>query len=815
MTEKCHEINMDNRCRICLNDGNSMMDIFIPEILMKIKEFTASISIIIDDNDNLPKNICHICLYKLDMCHEFKQQLLNSNKLLKNLLKRRDLSNAEKNTVVINSNDGEDLISDRDLTQLGNALPQIDCHPLEASTSAVTNNENLETETQSVFASTVMKNKVGNSSEGQQTKLSPMKTRQLGVRRTNEQRMASTQRWVARKRALLAATGENDSDTDSINSDATLKLLPLKRPRKSLHYIDNENNQFKSQSVQSELVMGDAIFVVTSTLCLSESPYFNQFSNNMKLSLSRKNNIVTHEQQNMDIINALQLRRINSSNKDLMYDRKFLERCLNIEVEGTELETLQRIQFELASFVESDIKKKLIDEDDLCEKTDKTDIKPQDSLQSLEEQLKMIVEKAIKKNLNRSQGIKCTKMNQTTEFHSNKTFSAAFIKAAMNSQIFQPKVVLNRLDLKFISFVENNKNMYKLTKQPLTDFSCFENQVSNNKSNNRNYESNAEILKTHNRSMKKLQRHNSEVTNLRNDNLLEKRHICGACGMSFNSKLQVEEHFIVHKKKQMLLQKSKKKMMRCKKCHQIVEADFVKTHICESLLSKHYFKCHKCNTIFRTKDLLLEHQKVYQTNSKVMNVSNVALKSPYSCFICDKKFTNDDLLKEHLQNHCNDVNEEHNTIGNDEKLYQCAICGHALDTEEKLENHVEQHLFDDADDNPSLITIVQTSNKKNSSKIQPDVIHSCFQCGEKFDTNVKLALHMQVHEEEEAIIKWQQDGFQTQNNYYTCTICDNPFYNKQELDDHLNLHNNASCTCILCDRPFLTLAELQSHVDTH
>ncbi|XP_008548677.1 uncharacterized protein LOC103572061 isoform X2 [Microplitis demolitor] len=792
MTEKRHEIKMDNRCRICLNDSNGMIDIFIPEILMKLKELTASISIIIEDNDNLPKNICHICLYKLDMCHEFKQQLLNSNKLLMDLLKRRDLSNVEQNTVVINMNDGEDLISDYDITQLDNASPQIDCQLLEASTSAVINNENFKNESQSIFASTMMKNKVGNTSEGQQTKLSPMKTRQLGVRRTNEQRMASTQRWVARKRALLAATGENDSDTDSVNSDATLKLLPLKKPRKSLHYIDNENNQFKSQSVQSELVMGDAIFVVTSTLCLSESPYFNQFSNNIKLSLNRKNNIVTHEQQNMDIINALQLRRINSSNKDLMYDRKFLERCLNIEVEGTELETLQRVQFELASFIESDIKKKLIDENDLCESTDKTDIKLQNSLQSLEQQLKIIIEKAIKKNLYRSQGIKCGTINQTTEFHSNKTFPAAFIKAAMNSQIFQPKVVLNRLDLKFNTFEENNKNMYKLSKQPLTDFSSSENQVSNNKSNDRNYETNTEILKTYNRSIKKLERHSSEVINLHNDNLFEKRHICGACGMSFNSKLQVEEHFIVHNKKQMLLQKSKKKMMRCKKCHQIVEADFVKTHICESLLSKHYFKCHKCKTVFLTKDLLLKHQKVHQINSK-----------------------DDDLLKEHLQNHCDDVSEEHNTIGNDEKMYQCAICGHALDTEDKLENHVEQHLFDDADDNPSLITIDQTSNTKNSNKIQPDLIHSCFQCDQKFDTNVKLALHMQVHEEEEAIIKWQQDGFQMQNNYYRCTICDNPFHNKQELDDHLNLHNNASCTCILCDRPFLTLAELQNHVDTH
>lgn len=38
---------MIDKCRICLSNSNSMIDIFRPEIFIKIKEFAASISIVV------------------------------------------------------------------------------------------------------------------------------------------------------------------------------------------------------------------------------------------------------------------------------------------------------------------------------------------------------------------------------------------------------------------------------------------------------------------------------------------------------------------------------------------------------------------------------------------------------------------------------------------------------------------------------------------------------------------------------------------------------------------------------------------------
>ncbi|CAD6208984.1 GSCOCG00010796001-RA-CDS [Cotesia congregata] len=799
MSENCIKNCMIDKCRICLSNSNSMIDMFRPEIFIKIKEFAASISTVIDNDNDLPKNICHICLYKLDMWDDFKQQLINSNQFLLNLSDSHELSILEKNSV----NNINNLTNDNDLMQLANESSQINSQPLKALNSEVASNKTNLNMLQSQFSLKTSKNETENSSEGKQTTELLIKTRYSGIRRTNEQRMASTQRWVARKRALLAATGENDSDTDSINSDATLKLSSLKKHRKSFNFSTNENHQFEPQSMQSELVMGDAMFIITSSLFLSELSNVNQLSNVLKLPSNHEgNNIVTHKQQNIDIMNALQLCRIESSNKYLMEDGKFVERCLNIEIEGTEFEKLQNLQFKLASFIDKDLKKKLINEKDCSEDMDSENIKCREPFQTLEQQLKVIVEKSVKKNLNKYQVMQCKTINK---FHHKKTFSTAFIKAAMKSKVFQPRVFLDRLDLNLIN-IENDRNSHKLPKH-LTNLNCYKNQVHN--VDERNNYCNGNDIKI----LKKL-KEKKESIDVNNDGLNDKRHVCRAHSGSFDRQLDVHRNFSIHKE-QVLSEKIVKKIMRCKECDESVEADLVETHICKSLLSKYHHKCNKCDIIFCTDSLLLNHKKIHEKDQKISKVFTTDLEKLYSCFICNKKFTDDEILKKHLQNYCDDANKEHGNMSTSMKMFQCAICGHTLSTEDKLEAHVEQHLLDDADNNSNLVNIIQANSIKESPGIQSDVKRSYLHSNNKFDTNVELALNIQTHDTKDKIIESLQDDFQMQNESRMCTICDLNFNNEQELLDHLNVHNNASCVCMLCDQPFLTLVELQKHVNSH
>lgn len=686
--------------------------------------------------------------------------------------------------------------------QLTHESLQINHQPLKTLISEIASNKTNLNELQSLFSLKTSKNEKEHTSEGKQTTLPLIKTRHSGIRRTNEQRMASTQRWVARKRALLAATGENDSDTDSINSDATLKLSSLKKHRNSFNFSKNENHQFEPQSMQSELVMGDAMFIITSNLFLSELSNVNQLSNVLKLPSNYEGNIVSHEQQNIDIMNALQLCRIESSNKCLMEDGKLVERCLNIEIEGTELEKLQNLQFKLASFIDKDLKKKLISEKDCIKDMDSENIKSRKPFQTLEQQLKVIVEKAVKKNLNNYQVIQCKTLNK---FHRKKTFSTAFIKAAMKSKVFQPRVFLDRLDLNLIN-IENNRNSHKLPKH-LTSLNCYKNRVLNVDERN-NYCNKNDI-----KILKKL-KEKDESIDVNNDGLNDKRHVCRARSVSFDSQLEVQRHCSIHKEEQVLSEKIVKKIMRCKVCDESVDPDLVETHICNSLLSKYHHKCDKCDIMFCTDSLLLNHKKIHEKDKKVSQVFTVDLENCDLCFICNKKFTSE-ILKKHLQKHCDDANKEHNNMSTSMKIFQCAICGHTLNTEDKLEAHVEQHLFDDADDNSNLVNIIQANSIQKSPEIQSDVKRSYLQSNNKYNTNVELALHIQTHDTKDKIIESLQDDFQMQNESRMCTICDLNFNHEQELLDHLNVHNNASCVCMLCDQPFLTLVELQKHVNSH
>jgi len=43
-------------------------------------------------DENLPKVVCHVCFYKLEMWHEFKERFIQSNKVLLEQLEISDAS---------------------------------------------------------------------------------------------------------------------------------------------------------------------------------------------------------------------------------------------------------------------------------------------------------------------------------------------------------------------------------------------------------------------------------------------------------------------------------------------------------------------------------------------------------------------------------------------------------------------------------------------------------------------------------------------------------------------------------------------------
>lgn len=339
------------------------------------------------------------------------------------------------------------------------------------------------------------------------------KYRQISRRgRTTERRKASTRRWVARKKALIAATG-NNSDTDSGVSDNQLSPVQKARAKsnadkeeekqkkvaRALKNLETDLNEYKKESdsdvkrilrsrrsnveetkpktpkpiakpkdtekskvkekdekenetekenmsapprtVKSELRIGDTTYIVTSTLAISEPAHFDKVFHD---------SVDQDKVENTDIIDAVQLKRVgpvSNSNKD----NQLLEKCLHIEIEGTEFEALQRVQVDLASFIEKDMKSTLFTDSGIV---DNIKSKLKGSYDNLDQQLKTIVVKAIKKNYEIS--MQNDNYDSKDEIIVSKSVSLEFAKAAMHSSVFQPKLILARLDISKVLYKINN-----------------------------------------------------------------------------------------------------------------------------------------------------------------------------------------------------------------------------------------------------------------------------------------------------------------------------------------------------------------------
>lgn len=236
MSGKPESSSMTERCRICLINHGCMTSLQSDRVEAKLKDLTKCTCIDIKCDENLPRVVCHVCLYKLDMWSEFKEQFIQSNKVL---LEQLEISETSDNAIKDSSKDEscttKDVERKRKSGEDNNSDTETKKSRIDISSSEITNTTNI-TDTGQIIIDTICissndnetdsskpKKNAKNGEEHTEVKIYsvPMRARLLPARRGKniERRKASTKRWVERKKALLAATGETVSDTDSIGSD--------------------------------------------------------------------------------------------------------------------------------------------------------------------------------------------------------------------------------------------------------------------------------------------------------------------------------------------------------------------------------------------------------------------------------------------------------------------------------------------------------------------------------------------------------------------------------------------------------------------
>ncbi|XP_051155565.1 uncharacterized protein LOC127278078 [Leptopilina boulardi] len=950
MPRKRKLLNLRERCRLCLTENGEMRDLFTEPYCLKLKDLSDCTSIEIKCEQNLPKNICHACIYKLESWNEFKERFMRSNRLLLTRLEVAD--NNEHSAILPKRKYNEQASSDENSLNENKKKNKVNnLSPLAMDSIFEDNNHSKEIDMKPSLSPVKKSTNFNTEKEIENNFSSPSKPsffpqyRQIARRgRTSERRRAYARRWDARKKALIAATG-NNTDTDSGASDNQLSPVQKARAKsnadkedekqkkiaRALKNLETNMNDFKKESdsdtkrvlrsrksigdevkvknrksidkvkdmdkskiketddretekenvsipprtVKSELKIGDSTYIVTSTLAVSEPAHFDKVFHDT---------VDQEKLENTDIIDAVQLKRISplsNVNKDK------IEKCLHIEIEGTEFEALQRVQVDLASFIEKDMKNKIFSDSNLL---DDLKDKYKGSYDNLDQQLKTIVVKAIKKNYETS--VQKNELDSRDDIEVSKSVSLEFIKAAMHSSVFQPKLTLDRLDVSNVPYkinnvevLQENAKLYKNLKEKITclqsiedtNISCedkrSEIEIVKKEKPKRIVKQKVETVECDTTTHQELQDlntmesfNNKDLTTPKGQNALKTfqkhglNHRCGICNRIFITKKDADEHMKYHQDPS---HKNREKLMRCKRCHEIVPARFVKSHICSE-----QHKCNYCGMSYVTEKSYLNHLKTHHSDSQVFTNLRV-----HKCTVCDKKFNSEMQLVDHLS--------EHDDL---KSTFECSECNVRFISEQSLINHLQTHNrpdFEKSSKSKSIKSKEQDVNvtglekrtldgKLDNTKTNVSKKHegyTCFVCDKKFSDEEVMKDHLQQHcddisedeqsskehyqcaicseslESEDALSTHVEnhlfddgddnpnlisitDGVKQKDYKYYCDQCPEVFSSKSILEMHKENHdeesdamvwekerNNYSCT--ICDEVFSTENELADHLDIH
>ncbi|KAJ8668221.1 hypothetical protein QAD02_009884 [Eretmocerus hayati] len=245
MSRKRKYADLEQRCRICLNDDASMSELFVDWLKPHLGDLETCSEIEIMERPNFPKNICHVCLYKLEMWNDFKLQFIATNKKLLNYFKIENVP-AVKNASLLDANKILNNLPAKNAVNVAKRQ-KVEEPPKQVTTPAPVEDKN-STEVKSSEGVVQEKSAVENSNSQVLTNASESEELLIDdddlattqpqsqssgssspARKSRRvEREASTKRWMERKKALIAATGEQPSESDSDNG---VSLSPVQKAR--------------------------------------------------------------------------------------------------------------------------------------------------------------------------------------------------------------------------------------------------------------------------------------------------------------------------------------------------------------------------------------------------------------------------------------------------------------------------------------------------------------------------------------------------------------------------------------------------------
>nr|CAD7404490.1 unnamed protein product [Timema poppensis] len=296
---------------------------------------------------------------------------------------------------------------------------------------------------------------------------------------------------------------------------------------------------------------------------------------------------------------------------------------------------------------------------------------------------------------------------------------------------------------------------------------------------------------------------------------------CEVCSKSFFDKQTLKEHSVVH---------MDTKPFQCHICGKYLAKAYrlkkhLEVHKFRKVDPQEVYKCSSCHEVFPSQDKAAHHLQVDHAdqNEDALVFDMEAVIRVLRCEYCDRCFSSSSVLNSHRATHTEDL------------VFRCNICTTAFATFSRLATHKLCHA---EFSNTWSLSYHRKSHLKTGHCVEkkriPDenkafecnlckkrfitehglymhirsrhpsdtqTSYQCDECGKVFSREISLELHKKVHE-----------GCKE----YSCTLCERSFVHKSSLITHLKIHKGIyPHACKYCDKRFRQLGECDDHQRKH